>query len=364
MNRVAMSHSIPYPRDPSAETLVRAAQLREFVVRVLVKKSMFQFDAEVVADRMLEADLRGLDGHGCRALGHYVEVMDLGDIDPRARVLVEHETPAVATLDGSRAMGQVAGTKAMELAVKKAQEVGTGTVAVHHSQHLGAASVYALLAARQGLIGFCTSNTGKPSVAPPGSTAAALANAPLAWAIPTMDDEPIVVDLATAAASWGKLRLLKSFGLPIPVGVALDESGQETTDPGAAATMLPLGGSRGFGLSLVASLLSGGLAGGKLPHQKSRSAASECSEHLLMAIDVNHFTDGEKFLTRAAEGRQAIRDSSPSDAEHPVRAPGDRGIRKERERRAEGVPLHRSDLEALGDLGRKLKIDLPWEPTA
>ncbi|MCA9054328.1 MAG: Ldh family oxidoreductase [Planctomycetaceae bacterium] len=359
-----MTDSFPYPRDAAAETRVPVEVLRAFIVRVLIKKSMFQFDADVVADRMLEADLRGIDGHGCRALPDYVEVMDLGDIDPRARVLVEHETVAVATLDGSRAMGQVAATKAMDLAVKKAQEVGTGTVAVHHSQHLGAASVYALLAAKQGLIGFCTSNTGSPSVTAPGTKQPAVANAPLAWAIPTADGHPIVVDFATGAASWGKLKLLQTHGLPVPAGIALDETGTETTDPNLSKVLLPAAGARGFGLALTAALLSGGLAGGKLPHQKKRSAASECSEHLLMAIDMAHFSDRDRFLARAAEAQQAIRELTPVDPDQPVRTPGDRGARTEADRRTNGIPLHSSDLEALAALGRKLKIEAPWQPTS
>lgn len=334
--------------------------LREFVIRVLVKKSVFQFDAQTTADRLIEADLRGLSGHGVRSLPGYVEIMDLGDIDPRARVLVEHETPAIARLDGSRALGQVAATKAMDLAVKKAQGVGTGTVVVHHSQHLGAASVYATLAAKAGLIGFCTSSTGSARVAAPGTLSAAAANSPWAWAMPTADGSPIVVDFAAGATSWGKVQLLAQYGLPLPPGLACDAAGAATTDPAAACVLRPAAEGRGFGLALTASLLSSGLAGGKLPHQKTRSASSECSEHLLMALDIAQFTDRDKFLTRAAEARQAIRALPPSDPTEPVRAPGDRGWSLEPDRRQHGIPLHRVDIEALTRCARKLKLETPW----
>lgn len=355
-----MSGVIPYPRDPAQEIRVAVDPLREFVVRVLVKKSVFQFDAQAAADRLIEADLRGLSAHGVRTLPGHLEVMDLGDIDPRGRVLVERETAAVATLDGSRALGPVAATRAMELAIKKAQEVGTGTVAVHHSQQLGAASVYAVLAARAGMIGFCTSNTGGPGVAAPGTSRPAVANAPLAWAIPTADGPPIVVDLATGAASWGKLQLLRQYGLPLPAGVALDDAGAPAADHSCAKVLQPLADGRGVGLALVASLLSGGLAGGKQPHAKTRSASSECSEHLLMAIDVGHFTDRDKFLSRAAEARQALRSLPPIEAASSVRAPGDRGWNEEADRRGQGIPLHRDDIAALSKCARKLKLETPW----
>jgi LDH2 family malate/lactate/ureidoglycolate dehydrogenase len=275
-------------------------------------------------------------------------------------VLVEHETAAVATLDGSRALGHVAATKAMELAIKKAQEVGTGTVVVHHSQHLGAASTYASLAAKAGLIGFCTSNWGGASVTAPGSHSPVVANAPLAWSIPTADGGPIIVDLATGEASWGKLQILQQYGLPLPGGVAVDATGAPAAELGTAKAVMPLAGGRGLGLSLVASLLSGGLAGGKQPHQKTRSASSECAEHMLMAIDIGHFTDRERFLQRASEARQAIRNLPATDPVQAVRAPGDRGSQAEQERSEHGIPVHVQDLEALGKCARKLKLETPW----
>ncbi len=355
-----MTGCIPYPHDPAQEVRVPVEALRDFVARVLVRKSVFQYDAQTAAERMIEADLRGLSSHGIRLLPGVVEALDLGDIDPRARVLVENETAAVATLDGSRALGQVAATKAMELAIQKAREVGTGTVTVHHSQHLGAASVYAALAAQAGLIGFCTSTTGGPTVSAPGTAGAAVTNSPLAWAIPAGDEAPIVVDLATGAASWGKLQLLRQYGLALPPGVAFEAGGQPAADLDAASVLAPGSGGRGFGLSLVAMLLSGGLAGGKPPHLKTRSASSECSEHLVMAIDVSHFTDRGKFLARAAQMRQAIRDLPAEDPAQPVRVPGDRGWRTAAEYREQGIPLHCDDVARLSQLAGKLKLEQPW----
>jgi LDH2 family malate/lactate/ureidoglycolate dehydrogenase len=125
--------------------------------------------------------------------------------------------------------------------------------------------------------------------------------------------------------------------------------------------LLPLGGGRGAGLAVVATMLSGGLAGGKLPHQKTRSAASECSEHLLMAIDIAHFTDIEKFQSRAADLRETLRNSPADDASQPVRAPGDRALREEAERRERGIPFHRSDIESLSRWAGKLKVEVPWQ---
>jgi LDH2 family malate/lactate/ureidoglycolate dehydrogenase len=351
---------IPYPRDPSQEVRVPVEALRQFVVRLLVRKSMFQFDADAAAARLIEADLRGLQSHGVRALPRYIDAMDAGDIDPRARLLVEHETPAMAVLCGSTALGHVAATKGMQLAIAKAKECGVGAVTVHHSQHLGAASVYALLAAREGLIGFCTSNTGSPTVAAPGAVSAATANNPLAWAAPAGGGPPLVFDMACGEASWGKVHSLGLYGLPLPDGVALDAEGHPTTDPKAAKTILPAAGVRGFGLAMLASILSGALAGGKLPHKKTRSPSAEGSEHFLLALDVGQFTDAGKFGGKLADQREFVRGLPPAAGVAKVRAPGDLANAEEQERRDLGIPLHRADVEELQRRATKLKVEHPF----
>ena len=155
---------------------ISADSLRALVVELLLAKQVFRFDAETAADRMVEADLRGIQSHGSRALVRYLKAIDVADIDPRGHVLTVQETPAMAVLDGSRSIGHVAATKAMQLAISKAREVGTGTVAVRNSQHLGAASVYAMLAALEGQIGYCITSTGGATVAAYGSRQSAVAN--------------------------------------------------------------------------------------------------------------------------------------------------------------------------------------------
>jgi LDH2 family malate/lactate/ureidoglycolate dehydrogenase len=357
---VAAPGHLDYPRDPSQEVRVPVAQLRQVVVAVLIRKSMFQFDADIVADRMLDADLRGIEGHGCVALPRYVEMMDSGNVDPRGRVLVERETPATAVMDGSRAMGQVAATRGMELAIKKARDVGTGTIVIHHSLHLGAASAYALLAAREGLIGCCISNPAGRGVAAPGTTRSAVANAPFAWAIPAADGPPIVIDFACGATSWGKLRVLQAYGLPIPDGLAFDEQGQPTHEPSVGKTLAPAGGVQGFALGLIANLVISGLSGGKPFHKKSGTVLTECSEHLLTATNIEAFADRDRFLTKAAEARAAIRALPPTDPAISVRVPGDRGARELEDRQMHGIPVHRSLLDGLTACARKLKIEVPW----
>src|SRR5262249_47549150 len=148
------------PIDPGQEVVVQPEPLEELMVALYVRKGMFRAEAEIAASRQIKADLRGIHSHGSRAAPRYIAAMDRGDIDPRGQTLVVPRTPAVAVLDGGRNLGHVASTRAMHMAIDMAREVGTGTVAVRNSQHFGAASVYSLMAAEAGMIGYCTTSTG------------------------------------------------------------------------------------------------------------------------------------------------------------------------------------------------------------
>ena len=136
-----------YPLDEGQEQRVPVEPLRQWVIDVLCHEAMFPVEAAAGADRLIEADLRGIPSHGTRALPRYLEQMQAGGIDPRATILTERDTPAMAVLNGGKGLGHVAATHAMQMAIAKAREVGTGTVAVRASQHFGAAQVYAMMAA-------------------------------------------------------------------------------------------------------------------------------------------------------------------------------------------------------------------------
>lgn len=355
-----MSATPDIPGDPGQETLVQAGPLRDLLVKMYVWKGMFKAEAEMAADRQIEADLRGIHSHGSRAAPRYLAAMDRGDIDPRGATQVVRETPAIALLDGGRNLGHVASTKAMTKAIEMARKVGTGTVAVRNSQHYGAASVYALMAARQGIIGYSTTSTGMATVAPLGSRAPAVANNAFAWAAPARNGAPFCLDMACAVSSWGKVQSRGMYGLPIPDDWAYDASGNPTTDPKAAKTLLPAAGARGYGLAFLCSILAGPLVGGKMPLHKTRNPEVEGSEHFFYAIDVAQFIEPEKFHDEMERTMADIRALSPADGFTRVSLPGElESERAERWAKA-GIPLHRDHLRELGETAAKMKISVPW----
>ena len=355
-----MGETLDIPADSSQEAVVPAQSLRDLIVKVFEKKGMFGFEADLAADRLVEADLRGIHSHGSRTLKRYVDAMDTGDIDPRAQMLTLNETPAMAVFDAGKGLGHVAASKAMKLAIEKAKEVGTGTVAVSRSQHFGAASVYALLAVKEQVIGYCTPSTGGATVTAYGSKEPATANNAFAWGVPTRHGAPFVLDMACAISSWGKIESLGMYGGAIPNDWALDAEGNATVDPKSAKTLLPAAGARGYGLAFLCSVLAGPLVGQKMPLHKTRSPARDGSEHFFYAIDPSHFGEADRFFDEVQATITDIKALTPAEGFDKVRIPGELEWERAERWQKEGIPLHCDHVKTLTELADTMKIDVPW----
>jgi len=346
------------PRDPGQEISVPVDLLKKLIVTVLIRKGMFEVEADIVAARMTEADLRGIHSHGSRTLEKYVAAIDAGDIDPRAISITSCETPAIAVVEASGGMGHVAATRGMELAILKAREVGTGTVVIKKGQHYGAAGVYTLLAAKEGMIGFATTSTGTATVAAYGSTQPGTANNALSWAIPT-SGTPFVLDTAIAESSWGKIESMDMFGLPILPGWALDEAGNETTDANAAKTLLPMSGARGSALGFVASALTSALIGRRNPIHKSPNPFGPGSDHFFQAIDPSHFGAPDRFIKEIDATIASIKKLPPAESVDQVRLAGELEWERSEQWSTEGIPFHRDQIVKLAEVCTANRCDLP-----
>ena len=247
--------------------LVDHAKLERFAAAVLEKTGLAGPDAARAAELIVAADLRGVDTHGVAHLGpFYVTRLKKGQINPRPSLKIESHAPATAVMDGDNGMGFLVGAAAMAEAMRRADEVGVGMVAVRNSTHFGAASLYALLAAARGMIGIALSSTG-PIVVPPGSTARGVGTNPISVAVPAGDEGPFVLDMSTSVVPGGKISDALRRGQPIPAGWAVDKTGAPTTDPSAVfkggGGLVPLGGGErpqhdqvvGSGLRLLEDLL-------------------------------------------------------------------------------------------------------------
>jgi LDH2 family malate/lactate/ureidoglycolate dehydrogenase len=358
-----MAETPDIPSDPTQEIVCAASDIEALMVRMLVNKGMYEAEAKIGAARLIEADLRGIHSHGSRALWRYLEAMDTGGIDPRAQIITERETPAIAVLNGGTGLGHVAATKGMRLAIEKARAVGTGTVAVRCGQHYGAAAVYALMAVEAGMIGFSTTSTGMATVAAYGSRKPATANNAVAWGVPTRSGAPFVLDMACGVSAWGKVESLRMYGRSLPSGWALDADGNPTDDPQAAKTLFPFAGARGYGMAFLSSVLAGCLVGGRMPLHKGKNVATDGSEHFFYAIDIAQFVELDAFYNELESTMSDIRALPPADGFDRVRLPGELEWERSQRWRRDGIPLHRDHVSKLEELAAGMKLAVPWRTT-
>src|SRR5690606_15768438 len=206
--------------------------LRAFTENVFKAMGCSEAHAALAADVLLSADLRGVDSHGVARLSGYVRLWEQGRINATPDIQVVHETPTAATVDGDKGLGLVVAPQAMEIALAKARQYGSGWVAIRNSNHFGIAAYHALKAVAEDMIGYSMTNA-SPLVAPTYSSERMLGTNPMCYAFPAGAYPPVVVDLATSAAANGKLEIAERAGKPVPEGWVLDKAGASTTEPTA-----------------------------------------------------------------------------------------------------------------------------------
>ena len=340
---------------------VDANALRDFTRDVLMRADMPADDAETVADILVWANLRGVDGHGVLRLPRYLYLIGIGLMNPRPDIRETRETPASVVIEADRALGPVAFGRGMARAIDKARAAGIGLGLVRNSTHSGAVGYYVLQAVRENMIGIVTT-TSLPNMAYHGASAAGVATSPIAIGVPGGAHTPLVLDMATAVASFGKLAQARHAGVPIPEGWALTAAGEPTTDPNRAAIPLPIGGPKGAGLSLMFECITGLLVGNPLVEAELTGAEGERRHNqngMLIAIDIAQFIDVAAYgasLDRMVELIKALPKAPDTDE---ILVPGERGDRVLEERARDGIPLNAGTWRALGEAADQVGVALP-----
>src|SRR5579864_6889650 len=244
------------------DILIRHDDLARFIAAILGAKGMSAEDAATVAEGLVWANLRGTDGHGVVRLPTYLDFIDRGQLDPRARPKPRAIGPSAIVLDCARAAGPVAMMQVARIAVETARRNAVCIVLVRETTHTGAIGRYPQWVAQQGCVALMM-NGGPPFMAYHGTRTAHLGTSPIAIGVPSGGEggsaggDPLLLDLATAVVSNGRLRQAVRAGEAIPPDWALDVDGNATTDPAKAAVILPLGGPKGSGLSFMFECLTG-----------------------------------------------------------------------------------------------------------
>jgi ureidoglycolate dehydrogenase (NAD+) len=308
---------------------VPAGILEDVVAAVLQGHGVAEEDARLVAASLVEADRRGIGSHGVMRLGIYVDRLKAGLVQARTEVTIERETAATAVLDGHHSMGQAVAARAMRLCLDKAREAHVAAVAVRNSSHFGAAAYWALMAPPRHMIGVAMSNTA-PLMPPTGGRGARIGNNPLAVAVPARTERPLVLDMATSVVALGKVLLAQKRGERVPEGWGVTAAGEPTTDPDAILNggfILPVGGPKGYGLSVIvdvlSGLLSGGVVGGEVRSMYRDFSAPSRIGHFFLAVDIGAFVPVEWFEAQVDGYIRYLRATPPAPGVERVMVPGE-----------------------------------------
>jgi L-2-hydroxycarboxylate dehydrogenase (NAD+) len=349
-------------------------QLREFTRRVLVRIGHSDADAELGANVLLSADLRGVDSHGIARLSGYVRLWEAKRMNPTPNVRILHETPSTATVDGDMGLGLVVAPKAMEIAIAKAKVAGSGWVAVQNSNHFGIAGYHAMMALEHDMIGFAMTNA-TPTTAPTFSKQKMLGTNPIACAVPAGKNPPFVADFASTVTAVGKLEILQRKNEDAPYGYIQDKDGNITTDASGlkkGGSLLPLGGDRlhsshkgycmGAMVDILSAVLSGANFGPWVPPflafmQPSEELVGKGIGHFVGAMRIDAFRPADDFKRSMDTWIDAFRNAERTDPAQPVLVPGDPERECQDERLRHGIPLLTPVVEDLIKLSESLSVD-------
>jgi len=355
--------------EPKMKSRVSAHNVHDFVVRAMRAVHVCHADAQIVADVLTAADLRGIDSHGIARLKQfYVDPIRSGGIDPNATSITLSESATAISLDAKNGLGHPISVYAMNEALAAAAQSGVALATVRNSNHHGATSYYAMKALERGMIGLAMTNTPHVMV-PTFGREAVLGTNPIAVAVPGANGDAFVLDIATSAVAYGKLELASRAGRELEPGWAVDNAGRPTVDAaaGLSGALVPLGGPgveggghKGYGLSLMVELLTGILAGGlfgdALPSRRDFFDPPGAMSHLFIAIDIAHFRAVDEFESDVHTLLNELRESQPADGSLHVYAPGDLEVQTSQKRLEHGIEIDPTVLDSIDQLADELAI--------
>ena len=349
--------------------------LYEFAKSVFIKMGCSDADALTASDTLLSADLRGVDSHGVARLSGYVRLWEKGRINTSPNIRIVHESPSTAVVDGDAGLGLVVAPFAMQVAIDKANQAGTGWVAVKNSNHYGIAGYHAMKALAHDMIGISMTNA-SPLVAPTFSKERLLGTNPIAVAIPANEEPPYVGDFASTTAANGKLEILQRKGEEAPEGWIQDAEGNVTTNAYGVkegGALRPLGGDRSNGshkgyilgsmVDIFSAVLSGANYGPWAPPFVSfmdpvNDPVGDGLGHFFGAMRVDAFRPADEFKGHMDKWIRRFRNSEPVNIEQPVLIPGDPERAMEKERTTNGIPLLDAVENDLLSLAKRFDVTL------
>jgi ureidoglycolate dehydrogenase (NAD+) len=342
-----------------SDASVDAGKLTGFAAACLEKLGLVAADARLVAETLVESNLRGVDSHGVVRLPHYARRLRNGTVNPRPKISVQRTGASTAVVEGDRGMGQLVAVRAMQEAISLARQSGVGAVGARNSSHCGACAYFVELAVKEGMLGVALTHTDAIMV-PPGMKNIFLGSNPIAFGAPGGKEPPVIIDMSTTHAAWGKVIVARQEGKPIPPDWGVDSGGKATTDANEVVGLAPTGGHKGYALALMIEVLCAHLAGVPFGRHVTKMYGELDKPrnlgHFMLALDLSRFTDPQVFRSQLDLLVREIRAQDPADPARPPLAPGDPERLSAARRAREGVPLPDALLAELNALGSSLGV--------
>ena len=335
-------------------------KMEQFMTDVFVKVGVPEEDAKICAGVLIESDKRGIESHGVgRFRPIYIDRINAGLQNPITQFEIVNERKATAVVDGHNGMGHVIAKRCMQMAIDKAKEFGIGMVAARNSTHYGIAGYYAIMAAKENMIGITGTNA-RPSIAPTFGVENMLGTNPLVFGMPTDEDFPFVIDCATSITQRGKIELYERENKELPPGWVIDRNGNTRTNASEVleglnkgeCALTPLGGIgeemagyKGYGYATVVEILSSALQAGMFLKglsdiDKNGSKTASRLGHFFIAIDINSFIDPDAFKKTTGEILKNLRNSIKAPGQKRIYTAGEKEYITWLERKDKGVPLN------------------------
>ncbi|MSQ22769.1 MAG: Ldh family oxidoreductase [Dehalococcoidia bacterium] len=348
---------------PKDEVRVPEQSLRSTVTAIFEKMGVPRQAAVEGADVLVMTDLRGVETHGVsNMLRSYVQGYKDKRLNPRPEWHIVREAPGTATIDADGGLGIILGGPAMRLAIEKARKVGVGIVTMYNSGHMGAVGHFAMMAAKEDMVGICMTALSN-RVVPTFAAEPRLGTNPIAVAAPAKSEPPFLFDAATSTIAENKLGLAARVGANLLPGWVSDNQGGPVTEEIAVPKrgdyyLLPLGSTReqgshkGYGLAMMVEVLSTFLAG-TLPD--ALNPAGRARSHFA-AYDIAAFTDVDTFKENLDSMLKTLRTTPPAEGHERVLYPGLPEYEAEQDRRANGIPLHKEVIQWFDDITAELSL--------
>jgi LDH2 family malate/lactate/ureidoglycolate dehydrogenase len=341
-----------------SHVVVSHEDLRNFTRECFLRIGVPERDADVIADHLVLANLRGVGSHGIIRIPYYLEGVEKGYVKPKGEFKVLRENPVLVLVDGGGGFGIPIAAKATELAIQKARNMGVAVVCVKNLGHVGMLAYYTLKMAEARIMGLAAANA-PARVAPWGGSKPLLGTNPISFSIPAAD-RPVVFDMATSKIADFKIRLALMRGDRLPEGVALSPDGRPATSPEEAlqGALLPFGEHKGYAISLMVKALSALLGGALLSVDMIRHASTQ-GGFLVMSIYISAFRDYSEYLADLERLIELVKSCPPAHSFEEVLLSGELEERIREKSLRDGIPIDRSTWSVLVEVAKRLGVELP-----